>query len=152
MRGCQALFLTPTRDIARQIQKAVASLSEYIKVDCTMCTGNTPVVRGEDKSGNHVVVGTPGRVYSMMNPRAAGAIASSDIQQVILHSADSMLERGFKEQIVDVIGLLPTHSKAQFILLAEKLPAEVAEVGRVDVSRGAGASCCTIVASACPVS
>ena len=55
-----------------QIQKVVIALGDYMEAQCHACIGGTNV--REDlhrlQSGVHVVVGTPGRVYDMINRRA----------------------------------------------------------------------------------
>merc|ERR1712188_273909 len=69
---CQALILAPTRELAQQIQKVVIALGDYMQAKCHACIGGTNV--REDirslESGVHIVVGTPGRVYDMINRRA----------------------------------------------------------------------------------
>lgn len=56
------------------------------------------------ESGAHVVVGTPGRVYDMINRRA---LNTKDIKMFVLDEADEMLSRGFKDQIYDVFRFMP---------------------------------------------
>lgn len=51
------------------------------------------------QAGVHVVVGTPGRVYDMINRRA---LDMRSVKQFSLDEADEMLSRGFKDQIYDV--------------------------------------------------
>ena len=63
--------------------------------------------------GVHVVVGTPGRVFDMIN---RGAFKTNSIKMFILDEADEMLSRGFKEQIYDVFQLLP--ASTQVVLLS----------------------------------
>ena len=66
------------------------------------------------ESGAHVVVGTPGRVYDMINRRA---LNTKDIKMFVLDEADEMLSRGFKEQIYDVFRFMPTEIQVCFLLL-----------------------------------
>lgn len=65
MRETQVLCLSPTRELAVQIQKVVLALGDYMNVLCHACIGGTNL--GEDirklDYGQHVVSGTPGRVY-----------------------------------------------------------------------------------------
>ena len=69
---CQALVLAPTRELAQQIQKVVIALGDYMEAQCHACIGGTNVREDMVKlqSGVHVVVGTPGRVFDMINRRA----------------------------------------------------------------------------------
>merc|ERR550514_513106 len=70
-RNCQALILAPTRELAQQIHKVVLALGDYMKVKCHACIGGTSVRDDIDRlrDGQHVVVGTPGRVYDMIGKR-----------------------------------------------------------------------------------
>ncbi|KAJ3103945.1 translation initiation factor eIF4A, partial [Phlyctochytrium planicorne] len=121
----QALILAPTRELAQQIQKVVVALGDYMNVDCHACVGGTNV--REDmrrlEGGAHVVVGTPGRVYDMIN---RGALRSEHIKLFVLDEADEMLSRGFTEQIYNVFQLLPPAT--QVVLLSATMPADVLEV------------------------
>ena len=124
-RECQALILAPTRELAQQIQKVVIALGDYMKADCHACIGGTNVREDMRKLelGVHVVVGTPGRVYDMIQRRA---FRTDSIKMFVLDEADEMLSRGFKDQIYDVFTLMPTTT--QVVLLSATMPAEVLEV------------------------
>ncbi len=63
-RYTQALILAPTRELAQQIMRVAQSLGDYMKVRCHACIGGTAVREDIDKlrEGQHLVVGTPGRV------------------------------------------------------------------------------------------
>lgn len=65
MRETQVLCLSPTRELAVQIQKVILALGDFMNVQCHACIGGTNL--GEDirklDYGQHVVSGTPGRVY-----------------------------------------------------------------------------------------
>jgi translation initiation factor 4A len=122
---CQALILAPTRELAQQIQKVVIALGDYMQAKCHACIGGTNV--REDirslESGVHIVVGTPGRVYDMINRRA---LKPEDINLFVLDEADEMLSRGFKDQIYEVFRYLD--SKVQVGLFSATMPNEVLEL------------------------
>ncbi|KAF9389242.1 translation initiation factor eIF4A [Podila verticillata] len=122
---CQALILAPTRELAQQIQKVVIALGDFMKVTCHACIGGTNV-REDMKilgDGAQVVVGTPGRVFDMIN---RGALKTDHMKMFILDEADEMLSRGFKDQIYDVFQRLPPST--QVVLLSATMPTEVMEV------------------------
>ncbi|OQR77002.1 eukaryotic initiation factor 4A-II-like [Tropilaelaps mercedesae] len=122
---CQALILAPTRELAQQIQKVVIALGDYMSAKCHACIGGTNVkddIRNLEK-GMHVVVGTPGRVYDMIQRRA---LRTDSIRMFVLDEADEMLSRGFKEQIHDVFKTLS--ETTQVILLSATMPADVLDV------------------------
>jgi len=121
----QALILAPTRELAQQIQKVVVALGDFMNIECMACIGGTNVRDDMKKfeSGVHVVVGTPGRVYDMIN---RGAFRTDQVKMFVLDEADEMLSRGFKEQIYDVFQLLPPST--QVVLLSATMPTDVLEV------------------------
>jgi len=125
LNQCQALILAPTRELAQQIQKVVIALGDYMKTNIHACVGGTAV--REDirilSQGVHVVVGTPGRVYDMIN---RGALRLDRCLIFCLDEADEMLSRGFKDQIYDVFRFLP--ESVQVALFSATMPSEVLEV------------------------
>ncbi|CAE6449177.1 ATP-dependent RNA helicase eIF4A [Rhizoctonia solani] len=125
VRGTQALILAPTRELAQQIQKVVVALGDYMSITSMACVGGTNVRDDMKKleEGCQVVVGTPGRVFDMLN---RGALKSGTIKLFCLDEADEMLSRGFTEQIYDIFKHLP--SDTQVVLLSATMPADVLEV------------------------
>jgi len=125
LRETQALLLAPTRELAQQIQKVVMSLGDYMGAQCHACIGGTSVREDMRKleDGQHVVVGTPGRVFDMISRKI---LRPNYIKQFVLDEADEMLSRGFKDQIYDVFRHL--NQDTQVILLSATMPDEVLEV------------------------
>uniref|UniRef100_A0A671LRZ6 RNA helicase n=1 Tax=Sinocyclocheilus anshuiensis TaxID=1608454 RepID=A0A671LRZ6_9TELE len=121
----QALILAPTRELAGQIQKVLLALGDYMNVQCHTCIGGTNV--GEDirklDYGQHVVAGTPGRVFDMIRRRS---LRTRAIKMLVLDEADEMLNKGFKEQIYDVYRYLPPAT--QVCLISATLPHEILEM------------------------
>jgi len=124
-RGCQVLILAPTRELAQQIQKVVIALGDYMQAQCHACIGGTNVREDMRKleSGVHIVVGTPGRVYDMINRRA---LKTETIKLFILDEADEMLSRGFKDQIYEVFRYLP--ASVQVGLFSATMPNDVLDL------------------------
>ncbi|KAJ1575062.1 hypothetical protein NDA15_006137 [Ustilago hordei] len=125
IQAVQALILAPTRELAQQIQKVVIALGDYMKINCHACIGGTNVREDMAKlnEGAQVVVGTPGRVYDMINRRA---FKTDQLKMFCLDEADEMLSRGFKDQMYEVFQLLPQDT--QCVLLSATMPHEVLEV------------------------
>uniref|UniRef100_A0A668RJJ8 RNA helicase n=1 Tax=Oreochromis aureus TaxID=47969 RepID=A0A668RJJ8_OREAU len=125
VRETQALILAPTRELAGQIQKVLLALGDYMNVQCHACIGGTNV--GEDirklDYGQHVVAGTPGRVFDMIRRRS---LRTRAIKMLVLDEADEMLNKGFKEQIYDVYRYLPPAT--QVVLISATLPHEILEM------------------------
>jgi translation initiation factor 4A len=122
---CQALVLAPTRELAKQIQKVMLALGDYLNAKCYACVGGTRIVEDLSmlKGGQHVVVGTPGRVYDMIQRQV---LNTSHIKMFVLDEADEMLSRGFTEQIYQLFKTMP-HT-VQVILLSATMPPDVLEV------------------------
>jgi len=125
LREPQVIVLSPTRELAVQIQKVMLSLGDYMSVQCHACIGGTSI--GEDirklDYGQHVVSGTPGRVFDMIKRRN---LRTRSVKMFILDESDEMLNKGFKEQIYDVYRYLPPSS--QVLLVSATLPHDVLEL------------------------
>lgn len=125
LRETQALVLSPTRELAVQIQQVVLALGDFMNVQCHACIGGTSL--GEDIKkldyGQHIVSGTPGRVIDMIHRRH---LKTRNIKILILDEADEMLNKGFKEQIYDVYRYLPPQT--QVVLISATLPHAILEM------------------------
>lgn len=125
LRETQALVLSPTRELATQIQSVIMALGDYMNVQCHACIGGTSV--GEDirklDYGVHVVSGTPGRVFDMIRRKH---LRTKNIKMLVLDEADEMLNKGFREQIYDIYRYLPPAT--QVVLLSATLPTDVLEM------------------------
>jgi len=125
LRETQVLVLSPTRELAVQIQKVILALGDYMNIQCHSCIGGTNI--GEDIQkldfGQHIVSGTPGRVFDMIKRRN---LRTRSIKLLILDESDEMLNKGFKEQIYDVYRFLPPAT--QVVLVSATLPHEILEM------------------------
>lgn len=125
VKDCQALVLAPTRELAQQIVNVIQSLGDFMNIKIHACVGGT-AVRDDIRTlqdGVHVVVGTPGRVYDMINRRA---LRLDRVKLFVLDEADEMLSRGFKEQIYDVFKYMP--ESVQCAIFSATMPLDVLEV------------------------
>jgi len=121
----QALILAPTRELAQQIQKVVRALGDFLQITSHACIGGT-LVRDDIRilrDGVQIVVGTPGRVFDMVNRQV---LSLADVKLFVLDEADEMLSRGFKDQIYDIFQHLP--SKVQVCLFSATMPAEILDI------------------------
>ncbi|KDQ61303.1 hypothetical protein JAAARDRAFT_32308 [Jaapia argillacea MUCL 33604] len=125
IKGCQALILAPTRELAQQIQKVIVALGDYMNITCHACVGGTKV--REDmarlQDGIQCIVGTPGRVFDMINRKA---LKTDHIKILCLDEADEILYRGFTDQIYEIFQLLP--QDIQVVLISATVSADVLEV------------------------
>jgi len=122
---CQGLVLVPTRELALQVQRVIQSIGDYLGVVSHACIGGTSVSKDITilRSGVHVVVGTPGRVFDMMRRKV---LETQDVKIVILDEADEMLSRGFIDIIRDIFSILPPNS--QVGVFSATMPPEIVEI------------------------
>jgi len=101
------------------------ALSDFMNVKVHACVGGT-AVRDDIRTfqdGVQVVVGTPGRVFDMINRRA---LRVDTCKMFMLDEADEMLSQGFKDQIYDIFKFMP--ESVQVALFSATMPLEVLEV------------------------
>lgn len=122
----QVLVLVPVRELAQQIQNVAQNLGSFIPVKVYSATGGTPIrddIKAIEK-GVQFLVGTPGRIYDLMNRRI---IQSEHIRLLIMDEADQMLEDRFREQVMAILEMgFP--STTRVALFSATLPPEVIEV------------------------
>ena len=121
----QVLILAPTRELAQQICSVATGLSQHLNVRCHTCIGGTAVNLDAEKlkQGQHLVVGTPGRVYDMIQKQYLNVMK---LRMFVLDEADEMLSRGFKEQIYDIFKCLP--KDIQVALFSATMPTEILNI------------------------
>ena len=102
----QALILTPTRELARQVGSVFDDLSRGSGVRVTLVYGGAAFGPQEKRltAGTHVVVGTPGRVLDHLTRRT---LRLDRLRMLILDEADEMLDRGFAPDVERIIAMTP---------------------------------------------
>ena len=124
-RETQVIILSPTRELAEQSQKVCLALGDYMNVHVYCCVGGKRV--SDDvkalESGAHIVSGSPGRVFHMIQERH---LSTRKVRMLILDEADEMLKKGFKEQVYDIYRFLS--SSTQVVLVSATLPQDILEM------------------------
>ena len=102
----QALILTPTRELAIQVQEDVFNIGRFKRIKVPVLYGRTTIAKQvkELKQKSHVVVGTPGRVMDHM---MRGSLITDKIKYLVIDEADEMLNMGFLNEVEDIIDKLP---------------------------------------------
>ncbi|HDR9469130.1 MULTISPECIES: DEAD/DEAH box helicase [Burkholderia] len=105
-RAVRALILTPTRELAAQVEESVRAYSKYLKLRSTVMFGGVSINPQIDalKRGVDIVVATPGRLLDHMQQKT---IDLSDLDILVLDEADRMLDMGFIHDIKRVLAKLP---------------------------------------------
>jgi translation initiation factor 4A len=122
----QIMILVPTQELAKQIYEVAKQLGSFMGVHCLCATGGNAI--REDissiENGVHLVVGTPGRMFDLMN---RGKLTTENMRCLILDEADQMLEDRFYKQVMCILELgFPNTTKVS--LFSATMPKEVLEV------------------------
>lgn len=118
----QALILTPTRELAVQINEDFGTLGLYKKIKSVPVFGKQPVSlqKTQLKQRVHVVVGTPGRTLDHIE---SGNLDLSEVKYLVIDEADEMLNMGFIEQVESIICKI--HTERQTLMFSATLAEEI---------------------------
>ncbi|OYW85186.1 hypothetical protein B7Z17_02765 [Candidatus Saccharibacteria bacterium 32-49-10] len=107
------LIMAPTRELALQINDEFKIFSQGLRLFSALVVGGTDINRQirELKRGQHVIIGTPGRLRDLMN---RGQIDLSKVACLVLDEADRMLDMGFVNDIRSIIQDLPEKRQTLF--------------------------------------
>jgi ATP-dependent RNA helicase RhlE len=118
----RCLIVTPTRELALQVEESVRTYGKYLKLKSACIYGGVGMQQQVDalRGGIDVVVATPGRLLDHVQQK------SVDLRQVeilVLDEADRMLDMGFIHDIRRILALLP--AQRQNLLFSATFPEEI---------------------------
>jgi len=121
-RPIRSLVLTPTRELAAQIQDNIINYSEFLDIRSTVIFGGVKQTSQVNKlrQGVDILVATPGRLLDLHNQRLLNL---SKIEILVLDEADRMLDMGFLRDIKKIVALLP--KKRQNLLFSATYSKEI---------------------------
>lgn len=121
-RPVRVLILSPTRELALQIEKAVHVYATNLPLRSTVVVGGVPIKRQINalKNGVDVLVATPGRLEDLVSQRV---VKLDQVQTIVLDEADQMLDIGFMPAIKRILKLTP--KKRQTLLFSATMPKEI---------------------------
>ena len=121
-RPIKALVLTPTRELAIQIQESFESYGKNLPLKSLVIFGGVPQKPQTDalKKGVDILIATPGRLLDLINQQY---ISLRDISIFVLDEADRMLDMGFVHDVKRVITRLP--QKKQTLFFSATMPGEI---------------------------
>jgi len=121
----QVLVLTPTRELALQVNEDITNIGRFKRIKSMAVYGKAPfhIQRAELKQRTHMVVGTPGRVHDHIE---RGTLPIERIKYLVIDEADEMLNMGFIEQVQAIIQQLPTDRVT--MLFSATFPEDVAKL------------------------
>ena len=124
-KGIRALVLTPTRELAAQVEESVREYGKYLDINSTVVFGGVGMNPQIDriKRGVDILVATPGRLLDLQQQ---GFLDLSTVQVLVLDEADRMLDMGFIHDVKKVLALLPKHK--QSLLFSATFSDEIREL------------------------
>lgn len=119
------LIMSPTRELAQQIDQQVEGFSYFVSVSSVAVYGGNDGIRfAQEKRGmemgTDILIATPGRLISHLS---LGNCDLSKVSFFILDEADRMLDMGFYDDIMQIVARLP--KKRQTLLFSATMPAEI---------------------------
>ena len=124
-KAIRALVLTPTRELAAQVEESVRDYGKYLKLDSTVIFGGVgmnPQIN-KVKRGVDILVATPGRLLDL---QGQGFLDLSTIEILVLDEADRMLDMGFIHDVKKVLALVPKDK--QSLLFSATFSDEIREL------------------------
>ena len=115
----QALIISPTRELAMQINEEIKRIGKYKELTYVCVYGGSEIEKQIKiiKKGVDVVIGTPGRIMDLMRRKVLKLQA---VDYVVLDEADEMLKMGFVEDVETI--LEKTNSHRQTVLFSATMP------------------------------
>ena len=104
--GIRALVLTPTRELAAQVEESVRTYGQYLQLTSTVIFGGVgmnPQI-SKVKKGVDILVATPGRLLDLLQQ---GVLDLGQVQMLVLDEADRMLDMGFIHDVKKVLAVVP---------------------------------------------
>ncbi|MBP6394971.1 MAG: DEAD/DEAH box helicase [Giesbergeria sp.] len=105
-KGLRALVLTPTRELAAQVEESVRQYGKYLDLNSTVVFGGVGMNPQIDriKRGVDILVATPGRLLDLQQQ---GFLDLSTVEVLVLDEADRMLDMGFIHDVKKILALVP---------------------------------------------
>lgn len=124
-RKIQSLILTPTRELAVQIEESFRSYGRYTNLKYYSIFGGVSQNPQTDKlrRGVDVLVATPGRLNDLINQKQVNL---SNVSMFVLDEADRMLDMGFINDVKKIISYIP--KKRQTLFFSATMPKEITEL------------------------
>ncbi|WP_339747097.1 DEAD/DEAH box helicase [uncultured Maricaulis sp.] len=119
---CRALILTPTRELAAQIEQAIRTYGRHVRFSVALVVGGSkpfPQIRALSR-GVDIVVATPGRLVDHME---SGAIKLNQTKTLVLDEADQMLDLGFLPAVREISAKL--NFNRQTVLTSATMPKQI---------------------------
>ena len=123
--GIRALVLTPTRELAAQVEESVQTYGKFLQLSSTVIFGGvgmSPQI-SRVKKGVDILVATPGRLLDLLGQ---GMLDLGQVQILVLDEADRMLDMGFIHDVKKVLAVVPREK--QSLLFSATFSDEIREL------------------------
>jgi ATP-dependent RNA helicase RhlE len=124
-RGVRALVLTPTRELALQINDSFRTYGRHLRLSTTVVMGGVghgPQIRALSR-GVDVLIATPGRLNDLLEQRH---VQLGQVEVFVLDEADRMLDMGFIRDVRKIVAGLPV--ARQTMLFSATMPGDIARL------------------------
>ena len=130
-KNIRALILTPTRELAIQIEESFNAYGRHLRLKNQVIFGGVSQVPQTQalQRGTDILVATPGRLLDLMSQ---GYINLKDVEIFVLDEADRMLDMGFVHDVKKVITKLP--QKRQTLFFSATMPTEIQSLANAILS------------------
>lgn len=127
-RNIQALILTPTRELAIQIEESFRAYGKYVDLKHLVIFGGVSQYNQVNalRRGIDILVATPGRLLDLMNQNH---VSLRDIKYFVLDEADRMLDMGFVQDVKRIISKLPV--QRQTLFFSATMPPEIQHLANI---------------------
>ena len=121
----RSLIVTPTRELAKQIEESFIAYGRHTGLKCTVVFGGVPQNPQTLalRNGVDILVATPGRLLDLIDQ---GFISLKDVEIFVLDEADRMLDMGFIHDVKKIIATLP--QKRQSLFFSATMPPEIVKL------------------------
>lgn len=136
----RGLVLLPTRELALQVEEAIAAIGVGIGVKTAVLIGGAPMGKQiqQLRRNPHIIMATPGRLIDHLEQKTLNL---NDVNVLVLDEADRMLDMGFQPQLKKILAAVPR--ERQTLLFSATMPQEIVRLAnqymklpmRVEIAR-----------------
>lgn len=122
----RAVIVSPTRELAMQTHSSISTMASLVGLSAVCLFGGSS--KDEQRAllqkngGADIIVATPGRLKDFLSE---GCVSLSEAAFVVLDEADRMLDKGFEDDIKEILGQCPQKNKRQTLMFTATWPASV---------------------------
>ncbi|RIB13761.1 P-loop containing nucleoside triphosphate hydrolase protein [Gigaspora rosea] len=127
--SCQGIVLVHSKDLCFAIQDLIEGMAKHRQISWSVCVGGYPVRQDIEKlkSGQQIIIGTPGRLIDLMTERRGFDI--SHVKMIVVEDSCIMFNSTFRTQALDIIHRSP--SRAQRVFMTTATTFTLADIKRI---------------------